>query len=135
MSIFVARTTTYRFSWIERVSVNVRTSEVIERVIEKGVAHSDFNGGNMKIGLCGSLIIMLTVLSLPTTSEAFSRRSHGSEVGPSQITKPLQTPTNENGNGNISGQPVPEPPVLLLMTIGLGAFSLLAGIRQIRPRT
>ena len=78
------------------------------------------------------LFVLLTALSFPTTSEAFSRRSKGSEVAPNQsLTTPVKTATTENG---VSAQSVPEPPVLLLMSIGLGLFALGAGIKAVRKR-
>jgi hypothetical protein len=71
----------------------------------------------MKALIYGSLLVMLTVLSWPTRSEAFSRRSHSSEMGGGQaVTTPLPTTTTENGN--VSAQAVPEPPLLVLVTIG-----------------
>ena len=77
-----------------------------------------------------SLLLLLTVLSLPTTSDAFSRRSSGSEVGPTQaLTSPVTT-TN-----NVSAQSVPEPPVLLLMSIGIRAFAFFSAVRGFRKQS
>jgi hypothetical protein len=79
-----------------------------------------FQEGKMKTLIYCSLIMLLTLLSLPTTSDAFSRRSGGSEIGPTQaVTTPVNTQTS-----NVSSQSVPEPPVLMLMSIGLGVFGL-----------
>ena len=79
------------------------------------------------IAQCG-MFVLLTVLSLPTTSDAFSRRSHSSEVTQGQaVTVPLKT---DGGDG--SPNAVPEPPVLLLMTIALGAFALCSALRRFR---
>ena len=83
----------------------------------------------MKISFC-SLLLLLAVISLPTTSDAFSRRSSGSEVGPTQA---LTTPVTTTNNG--SAQAVPEPPVLLLMSIGIGAFFLFSAVRGFRKQS
>lgn len=84
----------------------------------------------MKTLAYGSVLILLALLAMPTTSEAFSRRSSGSEVAPTQaLTTPVTT-TN-----NVSAQSVPEPPVLLLMSIGLGVFALGAAIKAFRKQS
>ena len=73
----------------------------------------------MKTVVYCSVLLLVALLSLPTTSDAFSRRSSGSEFAPLQsVTTPVTT-TN-----NVSAQSVPEPPVLMLMSIGLGVFGL-----------
>lgn len=75
------------------------------------------------------LFVLSTVLSLPTTSDAFSRRSSGSEFAPNQlVTTPVTTATTD-------AQAVPEPPVLLLMTFGLGLLALGAGMKAVRKRS
>ena len=72
----------------------------------------------MKTVVYSSVLVFLALLSLSTESEAFSRRSSGSEVAQSQaVTTPLNTTLN---NTNVSAQAVLKPPVLLLMNIGLG---------------
>jgi hypothetical protein len=77
----------------------------------------------MKTLIRSSLFFVLTVLTLPTTSDAFSRRSHHSEVSQNQtVTTSLKTSTTENGN--VSAQAVPEPPALLLMSVGVGLFGI-----------
>jgi hypothetical protein len=76
-----------------------------------------------------SLFVLFMVLSFPVTSDAFSRRSHGSEMGPQ--TTPLNT-SQTHGHDNVSAQAVPEPPVLLLMSIGLGLFSVGAIVKRVR---
>jgi hypothetical protein len=86
----------------------------------------------MKALTYGSLLVMLTVLSWPTTSEAFSRRSHHSELAQSQTFTSSNTSTTENGN--VSAQAVPEPPVLLLMTVALGLLGLSAAIKRFRKQ-
>ena len=73
----------------------------------------------MKSVIYGALLLFVALLSLPTTSDAFSRRSNDSEVGPMQATT---VPLTNTTNG--SAQSVPEPPVVLLMSIGLGVFGL-----------
>jgi hypothetical protein len=79
--------------------------------------------------LYGSVLVLLALLSLPATSEAFSRRSHNSEVAPTQAASaPIQ-------KDNVSAQAVPEPPVLLLMSIGLGMFVLYSAIKAMRKES
>ena len=78
----------------------------------------------MKTVIYAALLVVLAHLWLPTTSDAFSRRSHDSEIGPMQATT---VPLTNSTNG--SAQSVPEPPVLLLMSIGLGVFGLGAIMR------
>ena len=84
----------------------------------------------MKTLVYGSVLVLLALLSFPTTSEAFSRRSSGSEFAPTQA---VTTPVNTN-TSNVSAQSVPEPPVLLLMSIGLGVFALGAAIKAFRKQ-
>ena len=74
----------------------------------------------MRTFIYSSVFLFLVLLSLPTTSEAFSRRSSGSEVAGLQGTTAPVNGTSTNG----SAQAVPEPPVLMLMSIGLGVFGL-----------
>jgi hypothetical protein len=88
----------------------------------------------MKAWMYVAVVLFLTLLSLPTTSDAFSRRSGGSEVAPIQsVTTPMRTGTIENNN--VSAQAVPEPPVLLLMSIGLGVFGLGYAIKGYRNQS
>jgi hypothetical protein len=83
----------------------------------------------MKTLIYGSVLVLLTLLSLPSTSDAFSRRSSGSEVAPFQATTaPTTTRTND-------AQAVPEPPVVLLMSVGLGLFALGYAIREFRKQS
>jgi hypothetical protein len=83
----------------------------------------------MKTLIYGSVLVLLTLLSLPTSSEAFSRRSSGSEVASFQATT---TPTTTGTN---DAQAVPEPPVVLLMSVGLGLFALGYAIREFRKQS
>ena len=84
----------------------------------------------MKILIYCSVFILLTVMSLPITAEAFSRRTHHSEAGPSQATSFDQK--NPTQSSDISPQAVPEPPVLLYMGIGLGLFAISSVILRFR---
>jgi hypothetical protein len=82
----------------------------------------------MKTAVYCSLFVVLTFL-LPATSDAFSRRSKGSDFAPTQaLTTPVTTTTTD-------AQAVPEPPVLLLMTIGLGVFAVGAAVKAVRRRS
>ena len=81
----------------------------------------------MKILTYCSVFVLLSLLSFPITAEAFSRRSHSSEITQSQaVTAPLNTLQTQD----VSAQAVPEPPVLLLMSIGIGLLALCAGARR-----
>jgi hypothetical protein len=82
----------------------------------------------MKTLIYGSVLVLLALLSFPTTSDAFSRRSSGSEVAAFQATTAPTTGTN-------NAQAVPEPPVVLLMSVGLGLFALGYAIREFRKQS
>lgn len=85
-----------------------------------------FMGGAMKITIYCSLFVLLALMSFPITADAFSRRSHHSDFSQSQaVTAPLQT-------ADVSPNAVPEPPVLLLMSIGIGLLALCVGVRRFR---
>ena len=87
-------------------------------VVDHRLSNHPMRGATMRTLIYSSVFLFLVLLSLPTTSEAFSRRSSGSEVAGLQATT---APVNTN-TGN--AQAVPEPPVLMLMSIGLGVFGL-----------
>jgi hypothetical protein len=77
------------------------------------------------------LLLLVTLTCLPPSAEAFSRRSHTSEVTQNQaVTIPLRTDTNDGGDP--SAKAVPEPPVLFLMSIALGAFALCSAVTRFR---
>jgi hypothetical protein len=82
----------------------------------------------MKTFVYGSALMLAAVLSLPATVDAFSRRSSSWEIGPQNVTAPVQATTN-------SPQSVPEPPVLLLMTVAVGVFGLGYAIRKVRKQS
>ena len=87
----------------------------------------------MKTLICCSLFILATLACLPT-ADAFSRRSKGSEVAPSQVvTTPVQTSSLDTRD--VSPNAVPEPPVHVLMTIGVGVFALAFGIKRLRNQS
>ena len=85
----------------------------------------------MKRLVYGSALVLAVLLSLPATSDAWSRRSGSTELGPQ--TAPLQASTGTYTNG--SAQAVPEPPVLLLMSIGVGVFGLGHAIQSFRKQS
>jgi hypothetical protein len=106
--------------------------------LQAGKSPPDFyqGGSNMKALIYCSVLVLLALLFLPTTSDAFGRRSHGSEVAP--VTTPLRaatTDTNGTNGTNGSAAAVPEPPVLLLMTIGLGLFAVGYAVRTTRKQS
>jgi hypothetical protein len=80
----------------------------------------------MKISTYCSVFVLLTLISLPITAEAFSRRSHHSELVATQQTAPL------NQTSDVSPQAVPEPPVVLLMGIGIGLFAICSMLVRFR---
>ena len=83
----------------------------------------------MKPFIYGSVLVVVMLLSLPATSDAFSRRSSSSEVAPLQnVTTPV------NSTNNVSAQAVPEPPVVMLMSIGLGVFGLGYAMMKFRKQ-
>ncbi|HKT36145.1 MAG TPA: PEP-CTERM sorting domain-containing protein [Nitrospira sp.] len=88
----------------------------------------------MKVLIYGSLFALLTFLNLPTAADAFSRRSNHSEVTQSQtVTAPLKSATI--GSNDVSAMAVPEPPVLMLMSIGIGLFALGLAIKFLRKQS
>ena len=87
----------------------------------------------MKHLIYGSVFVFLTLTLLPVTADAFSRRSHSSEVMPTQQTTTLNRTTSTETQ-NVSAQAVPEPPALLLMTIGVGLFVAYAVAKRRRTQ-
>ena len=82
--------------------------------------------------LYGSMLVLLTLTLLPITADAFSRRSGSSEVMPTQQTTTYKKTTS--GTQDVSAQAVPEPPALLLMTIGVGIFAAYAMAKRRRKQ-
>jgi hypothetical protein len=76
-----------------------------------------------------SVFVLLSLLSFPITAEAFSRRTHSSEVAQHQVQAPRDGKTETQ---NISPQAVPEPPVLLLLGIGIGLFAIYSMTKRFR---
>jgi hypothetical protein len=85
----------------------------------------------MKQLICASAFALLMLTLLPISADAFSRRSHHSEVTPSQHAT-LHNNTTQSEGGSVSAQAVPEPPSMLLMTIGVGLFALYAVAKRFR---
>jgi hypothetical protein len=86
----------------------------------------------MKILACCSILILLTLISFPITAEAFSRRVHSSDV----VQKPIQSAPHDNKTDSTNGTPqaVPEPPVLLLLGIGVGLFAIYSMTKRFRGK-
>lgn len=91
-------------------------------------------------------VVLLTLLALPITADAFSRRTHGSEVarGSSPASRTL-SPTHEEGSKSGEGTsseltgsstrgtaPVPEPSTLALLATGLGGLLYFARTKRQR---
>jgi hypothetical protein len=81
----------------------------------------------MKPFILSSVLVLLALLAVPANSDAFSRRTHTSEVGPMQATT---APVGSSTNG--SAQSVPEPPVLMLMSVGAGVLAVGYAMRRLR---
>lgn len=77
-----------------------------------------------------SLFVFFTILSFPAASDAFSRRSHQSEMAPQ--SSPMNTSTTRGASGDVSAAAVPEPPVLLLMSLGVGLLGIGALVKRMR---
>jgi PEP-CTERM motif-containing protein len=79
----------------------------------------------MKFLSCFSLLLFWTVISLPATSDAFSRRSSHSEMAQATPLTTHQTNLAQTNttDASVSAQAVPEPPVLWLMSIGFGLLA------------
>ncbi|MGE5711406.1 MAG: PEP-CTERM sorting domain-containing protein [Nitrospira sp.] len=94
----------------------------------------------MKVFVYCCVFALLTVASFPITAEAFSRRTHHSEIGPSQ-PGPSQAGQNHGESGTHGGntqtlnakpQSVPEPSPLLLLGIGIGLLGIYAMKKRLR---
>lgn len=96
----------------------------------------------MKILTYCGVFVLLTLISFPVTAEAFSRRTHSSEVAQNQghpsrsgrVQNPGQSaPHNDQSQTlDITPQAVPEPPAILLMGIGIGLFAVYSIIKRFR---
>jgi hypothetical protein len=87
----------------------------------------------MKLLSYCSLLMLLMLISLPVDADAFSRRSHHSESAPqSAPLRTTQLTTSQTNTLDASPQAVPEPPVLWLMTIGVGMLAIGAVMRRFR---
>lgn len=90
----------------------------------------------MKILTYCSIGLLLALIAFPITAEAFSRRTHSSEVAQRQVPAPRDGNTQkQDGNTqtqDVSPQAVPEPPALLLMGIGIGLFAIFSMIKRFR---
>lgn len=92
-------------------------------------------GDTMKIFVYCCVFAFLTVTSFPITAEAFSRRTHHSEIGPSQAGQNHGESGTHGGNIqtlNATPQSVPEPSSLLLMGFGIGLLGIYAMKQRFR---
>ena len=77
------------------------------------------------------LVVFVVLISFPVTSDAFSRRSHHSEVAPQSAPLNMSpVNTNQTLTQDVSAQAVPEPAALLLMTIGFGLLAVGAMVMR-----
>ncbi len=81
----------------------------------------------MRILTYCSVFVLLALISFPITAEAFSRRTHSSDVAQNQVQAPRDGNTQTQ---NVSPHAVPEPPALLLMGIGIGLFAIFSMIKR-----
>ena len=76
---------------------------------------------------------VLVLISFPGASDAFSRRTSEPEI--SQITTNAGHESRANSSqrtsSDLSAQAVPEPPVLWLVSLGIGLFAI--GVMLKRP--
>ena len=78
----------------------------------------------MKILSYSFVLLLLTLISLPTSADAFSRRTHHSELPQNQQL--TSVPVNQQT------QSVPEPSSLVTLGVGIGLFALLLARKRIR---
>lgn len=76
-----------------------------------------------------SVFVLVALLSFPLTAEAFSRGADNTPVTHHRVQAP---PDGKTETQNISPQAVPEPPVLLLMGIGIGLSAIFLIIKRFR---
>ena len=80
----------------------------------------------MRVARFNILLVVLALLSLPVTADAFGRRPSNSEITQGQGRPgPLNTHIQDDPNGR-PPQSVPEPSALLLTGIGLTLMIMLA---------
>jgi hypothetical protein len=82
-----------------------------------------FGGNTVKLLLGSTLTLFLaTLVSLPGSADAFSRRPQPSEVSQNQTrTTQLENGQDQDGKPTVS---VPEPTTLMLLGSGVGLFML-----------
>jgi hypothetical protein len=85
----------------------------------------------MKLLSYCSLFMLVMLISFPVSADAFSRRSHHSETAPqSAPLRTTQLTTSQTNTLDASPQAVPEPPVLWLMSLGVGLLAIGALSRR-----
>ena len=86
----------------------------------------NFRGGIMRVLVYSSVLVLLTLMSLPTSADAFSRRTHHSELPQNQQL----TSVPVNGES----QSVPEPSSLVTLAVGIGLFAMLLARKRVREQ-
>ena len=79
-----------------------------------------------------SVFVLLMLISFPVTSDAFSRRSHHSEMAPQSAPLNASQTLGDTREVSASAQAVPEPPVLLLMSFGIGLLGVGVMVKRLR---
>lgn len=79
-----------------------------------------------------SLFVFLMLSSFPITADAFSRRSSHSEIAQTVPLRTTQTNASQTNTLNASPQAIPEPSVLLLMSIGFGMLAVGVIVKRFR---
>jgi hypothetical protein len=92
-----------------------------------------FKVGAVILTYC-NVFVLLTLISSPSTAEAFSKRPDRSEVGQphAQVLQAQASREGKTDTPTVSPQAVPEPPTLWLLGIGISLFAIIPLIKRFR---